>query len=777
MKQRAFALAAVLALLATFGWALTRAQPAGAELAGTQPAGMQQTVRPQATAALPANVQIFYYPWWGNPSFYGSWRHWQQGGHTPPDDIGSNFYPVLGPYDSGDYNGAVAQQMQWLRQADVGVIIYSWWGQGSYEDQHVAGIMNVAAQYGIKVAFHIEPYSGRTAASVVSDINYIDSTYGSSPAFYRDPQHGNKPVFYIFDSLAISDWSPLAQVDQSNIILAQTTDTSKVAYFGGMYTYDAIAGDTAPGWAQASAYCKQHGLIWAPSVGPGFDNTRAVPGSTTPTLDRNNGATYDTEWNNALGTSTGGLPTWVTITSFNEWHEGTEIEPATSTPPSGYGYLTFDGAYGQTGTAAETAYLNRTAYWVNQFESLLGAGAEGPYGGTAAAVPGTVQAANYDTGGQGVAYNVTSVNGTANSYRSDGVDLETCTDTGCGYDLGWTAAGQWFRYTINVASAGSYTVSFRVASPNGVSDAFHIADTSGADLTGAVSAPATGGWQNWTTVTASVTLPAGQQTLTADQDNGGWNIRYLSFASASGGSALTASPSSLSFGSQAVGSASAAQTVTVSNPGSSAVSVSQLAVSGPFTQTSTCGNSIAAGGSCTVSVKFAPTASGAASGTLSVASSAPGSPLTVALSGTGVSSSTNLALGQPVTASGYTQTYVPANAVDGNTSTYWESTDNAFPQWFQADLGSQVSISRIVMDLPPSSAWGTRTQTIIIQGSTDGTSYTTLVPSAGYTFNPSTGNTATITFPAATVRYVKLTFTANTGWPAGQLSELQIYTS
>ncbi len=155
----------------------------------------------------------------------------------------------------------------------------------------------------------------------------------------------------------------------------------------------------------------------------------------------------------------------------------------------------------------------------------------------------------------------------------------------------------------------------------------------------------------------------------------------------------------------------------------------------------------------------------------------PGSPLTVALSGTGTSSGTNLALGLPVTASGYSQTYGPANAVDGNTSTYWESTNNAFPQWLQADLGSAVSIGRIVMDLPPSSAWGTRTQTITVQGSTDGTSYTTLAPSAGYTFDPSTGNTASITFPAATVRYVKLTFTANTGWPAGQLSELQIYNS
>jgi chitinase len=156
---------------------------------------------------------------------------------------------------------------------------------------------------------------------------------------------------------------------------------------------------------------------------------------------------------------------------------------------------------------------------------------EGPYGGTAAAIPGTVQAANYDTGGQGLAYNVTSTNGTANSYRSDGVDLEACTDSGCGDDIGWTAAGQWFKYTVKVATGGTYTVSVRLASPSGVTDGLHIASSSGANLSGNINVPATGGWQTWATVTATITLPAGQQTLTIDQDNGGWNIHQLTFAS------------------------------------------------------------------------------------------------------------------------------------------------------------------------------------------------------------------------------------------------------
>ncbi|MET7402350.1 discoidin domain-containing protein [Dactylosporangium sp. NPDC005572] len=136
----------------------------------------------------------------------------------------------------------------------------------------------------------------------------------------------------------------------------------------------------------------------------------------------------------------------------------------------------------------------------------------------------------------------------------------------------------------------------------------------------------------------------------------------------------------------------------------------------------------------------------------------------------------NLAAGRPTAESSHTQVYGSGNATDGNTNTYWESANNAFPQWLQVDLGSAVATKRIVLTLPPSSAWGTRTQTLSVTGSTDGGSFTTIVGSAGYTFNPATGNTATIVFTnSATVRYLRLNFTANTGWPAGQVSEFRVY--
>jgi hypothetical protein len=136
-------------------------------------------------------------------------------------------------------------------------------------------------------------------------------------------------------------------------------------------------------------------------------------------------------------------------------------------------------------------------------------------------------------------------------------------------------------------------------------------------------------------------------------------------------------------------------------------------------------------------------------------------------------SSTNLALGRTMAESSHSDVYGAGNANDGNAGTYWESANNAFPQWIRADLAATVNVNRLVLKLP--AGWGARTQTLTVQGSTDGSTFSTIVASAGYAFDPASGNTVTITFAAASTRYVRLLLTANTAWPAGQLSELEIY--
>ena len=136
----------------------------------------------------------------------------------------------------------------------------------------------------------------------------------------------------------------------------------------------------------------------------------------------------------------------------------------------------------------------------------------------------------------------------------------------------------------------------------------------------------------------------------------------------------------------------------------------------------------------------------------------------------------NLAKGRPATATGSQDVYTPGKAVDGDANSYWESTNNAFPQSWTVDLGSVQAVRRLVLKLPPSSAWGARTQTITVLGSTDGSAYSTVVGSTGYRFDPATGNTATVSLPAGTnLRRLRLTVSANTGWPAGQFSEVEAY--
>ncbi|MFE6293471.1 discoidin domain-containing protein, partial [Streptomyces sp. NPDC057866] len=133
----------------------------------------------------------------------------------------------------------------------------------------------------------------------------------------------------------------------------------------------------------------------------------------------------------------------------------------------------------------------------------------------------------------------------------------------------------------------------------------------------------------------------------------------------------------------------------------------------------------------------------------------------------------NLALGDATAASTSLPEYGAANVTDGNQGTYWQSSGSNLPQWVQVDLGTSTRIDEVVLKLP--AGWENRNQTLSVQGSADGTGFSTLKSSATYTFAPGTGNTVTVGFPAAQARFVRVDITANTGWPAAQLSELEVH--
>lgn len=131
-----------------------------------------------------------------------------------------------------------------------------------------------------------------------------------------------------------------------------------------------------------------------------------------------------------------------------------------------------------------------------------------------------------------------------------------------------------------------------------------------------------------------------------------------------------------------------------------------------------------------------------------------------------------LSAGATATASSSNAPYLADNLTDGNRSTYWESTNHSLPQWAQVDLGAGATVEEVVLALP--AGWEARTQTLSVQAGADASSFTTLAASAERRFDPASGNTVTIDVPDTEARYVRVAITANTGWPAGQLSELEV---
>ncbi len=338
---------------------------------------------------LSKQIHIFYYPWYGNPEFDArksgtnseGWRHWQQNvrgsPRLPPNDIGSNFYPALGAYSSSDPK-VVSQHMKWIAQTGVGVVVMSWSGQGSWSDERTMLVLDSAQEQGLEVAFLLEPYEGSTPESIKADINYIYHKYGYHQAFHRvnhstsyGPSNRPRGVFYVFNPLAIGSWedwrvmldSIRKQADDAFFVAQRLSDKPITqGHFDGVFTYDTYAVD-GDSFAALNKSIIESGGVFAPSVGPGYDETRAIFGSGRQ-KSREDGKRYDSMWEYAIDSGS----QWVTVTSFNEWHEGTQIEPATSQANQQDIYLNYEGAYNKSGTAARHAYLDRTEHWVGIFK-------------------------------------------------------------------------------------------------------------------------------------------------------------------------------------------------------------------------------------------------------------------------------------------------------------------------------------------------------------------------------------------------------------------------
>ncbi|SDJ89858.1 Por secretion system C-terminal sorting domain-containing protein [Catalinimonas alkaloidigena] len=153
-----------------------------------------------------------------------------------------------------------------------------------------------------------------------------------------------------------------------------------------------------------------------------------------------------------------------------------------------------------------------------------------PYGGTPHPLPGKIEAEDFDEGIASVAYYDLSAGNRFGQYRTDtDVDLEVCTDEGGGFDLADIQAGEWVEYTVDVATAGTYAFSFRVATQES-NQAFDLL-VNDQLVAEAIAVPNTGAWQNWQTLTVpDVPLPAGEAVLRFQFRSQYFNLNYFEAA-------------------------------------------------------------------------------------------------------------------------------------------------------------------------------------------------------------------------------------------------------
>jgi hypothetical protein len=286
---------------------------------------------------------IFYYPWYSTPARDGRWAHWYVE-HDGAAVLSTPYYPARGLYSSSNAK-LVAAQMREIAATGVGTVVVSWWGFHSPEHDRLLMVEQAATQHGLEVAIHLEPYPGRTPARAAEDIGRLRREGGFTDFYVYDADRDPATAWH--EALA-----HLGDVDARIFGHTALVGRAKASGFDGLYTYDVVTWNGAL-FKRLCAQAHAAGLVCAPSVGPGYDARLATRHEVV--RPRNHGSTYDRMWKTALRAEAD----IVTITSYNEWQEGTQIEPArtaVSRPD-------YDGAWGKTGVAAQRAYLAATTAW------------------------------------------------------------------------------------------------------------------------------------------------------------------------------------------------------------------------------------------------------------------------------------------------------------------------------------------------------------------------------------------------------------------------------
>lgn len=260
----------------------------------------------------------FYYPWYGTPEGpCGTWHHW-----VPQREYDSTHVPLVGFYDSLSED-VIRYHVRTAQSVGFDGFISSWWGPGNYIDDAFPRLLDIAGETGFKATIYFE--IARDRDHLYNQLRYVLTRYGNHSAFLR---WDGRPVIFIYgrviSDFELTDFARVFEQLESEglpaFYLADRLDTEYLQVFDGLHTYILFSGMDR--YVDLSPTCTGLGKIFAATVVPGYDDTIIRdPGRI---VDRANGTYYRDFWETIMLSK----PDWVLVTSWNEWHEGSEIEPS-----------------------------------------------------------------------------------------------------------------------------------------------------------------------------------------------------------------------------------------------------------------------------------------------------------------------------------------------------------------------------------------------------------------------------------------------------------------
>jgi len=291
-----------------------------------------------ATKGMPKKVMAFYYTWYGTPEVGGRWHHWPEGGHNPDKldqnglrDLGATNHPEPDVYDSNSPE-VIRRHLALCEEMGIDALIATWWGINDYHDKAFKVVIKEANRTKTQVTVYYEVIRQSSVNVAVEDFNYILDSYGAEPAFLKVD---DKPVIFVYGramgQLNADDWKEVlkrVRAKHDALFIADTGSKELIEIFDGGHTYNPV-GTIVRGHNMEENYtklvktCRETGKIACATVIPGYDDSN-IGRARAIVAERRGGELYKELWQAAMKAQ----PDWVLITSFNEWHEGSEIEPS-----------------------------------------------------------------------------------------------------------------------------------------------------------------------------------------------------------------------------------------------------------------------------------------------------------------------------------------------------------------------------------------------------------------------------------------------------------------